>query len=325
MGKVHDMTPQGQESERGRDVDDDPAVGQRVCLDCGAREKIRTNERIWPLAWHCPDCGRGLRQSAGIPIFAPELADTISGFDPASFAPLTEIEETHFWFAARNELIVGLADRFFPHARRYLEIGCGNGAVLRALAASRRWDHMVGADLHPTALANARARLPDGVEFAQLNGGIIPAVGVFDLTGAFDVMEHVFDDEGLLSGLRNATRTGGGAIIAVPQHPSLWSRADEVAHHQRRYRRGEVERKLRHNGFEILFSTSFVALLLPLMAASRLKGRAMQNGADIESEFKLGPRLNAVLTTILRAEVRLTLAGVRWPAGGSRVVAARAV
>jgi hypothetical protein len=33
---------------------------------------------------------------------------------------------------ARKELIVGLANLFFPNATRYLEIGCGNGAVLHS-------------------------------------------------------------------------------------------------------------------------------------------------------------------------------------------------
>ncbi len=300
-------------------------AAERLCLACGAREPIRSGEPVWPLGWHCPACGHGVAESAGIPMFAPELADTISGFDPVSFAALAKIEATHFWFVARNELIVGLANRFFPSAQRYLEIGCGNGAVLRALAMSRRWERLVGSDLHPTGLAHARARLPREVEFVQMDARVIPAVEAFDLTGAFDVMEHVADDEAVLRGLRRTTRTGGGTIIAVPQHPSLWSRADEIGHHQRRYRRGELEIKLRRNGFDILFSSSFTAVLLPLMAASRLKARAKPGDADIEREFALSPAVNAVFTAILRAEVRLTLAGLRWPAGGSRVVVARAV
>jgi SAM-dependent methyltransferase len=259
-------------------------------------------------------------------MLAPDLADTVHGFDPASFAALAEVEFTHFWFVARNELIVGLANRFFPSARHYLEIGCGNGAVLGALAASRRWDRLVGSDLHPTGLKHARARLPAEVELVQMDGAI-PAINAFDLTGAFDVVEHVADDEAILCGLRAATATGGGTIIAVPQHPSLWSRADEIGHHQRRYRRGELETKLKRNGFDILFSSSFTALLLPLMAANRLKARATPDDANaaIKREFALGPRANGVLTAILRAEVRLTLAGLRWPLGGSRVVVARAV
>ena len=106
----------------------------------------------------------------------------------------------------------------------------------------------------------------------QMDARAIPAVDAFDLTGAFDVVEHVADDEGVLRGLRRATTAGGGTIIAVPQHPSLWSRADEIGHHQRRYRLGELEAKLRRNGFDILFSSSFTALLLPLMAVSRTQG-----------------------------------------------------
>jgi hypothetical protein len=111
----------------------------------------------------------------------------------------------------------------------------------------------------------------------------------------------------------------------VPQHPWLWSRADEIGHHQRRYRLGELEAKLRRNGFDVLFSSSFTALLLPLMAASRLMARVTSRDCDVEREIALGSKANAMLKAILRAEVRLTLAGMRWPVGGSRVVVARVV
>lgn len=42
-------------------------------------------------------------------------------------------------------------------------------------------------------------------------------------------------------------------------------------------------------------------------------------------EFRLNRRINDLFIAILRAEVRLTLAGLRWPAGGSRIAVARAV
>jgi len=153
----------------------------------------------------------------------------------------------------------------------------------------------------------------------------IPARGLFDLTGAFDVIEHIADDEAVLLAMRGATASGGGAIIAVPQHRWLWSRSDEVAHHERRYDPGELERKLRRNGFEVLFSSSFTSLLLPMMAASRALGRGKQSSESANHEFMLDGRINRLLTAILRVEVRMTLAGMTWPAGGSRIVVARAV
>jgi SAM-dependent methyltransferase len=300
-------------------------IPRRRCLVCSAVEPIAANQPIWPPGWQCAACGHAVAQVDGIPMFAPELADTISGMNPGEFDALSKVETEHFWFVARNELIVGLANKFFPDARRFLEIGCGNGAVLRAMAAARSWERLVGSELHPSGLAFARQRLGREAEFVQMDARNIPAADVFDLTGAFDVIEHIADDEAVLRGLRRVTQTGGGTIIAVPQHPWLWSRTDEVAYHQRRYSRGELETKLRRNGFEIVFSSSYTALLLPLMMASRAMGKGKQSSEEVNREFTLDRRTNRLLTWILRAEVRMTLAGMNWPAGGSRVVVGRAV
>src|SRR5262249_54367817 len=201
----------------------------------------------------CPACGDRAAESAGFRCWRRN--------SPAPSAVLIRFRSPHslryFWFVARSELIVALADRFFPSAKCSLEIDCVNGAVLRATAASRRWERLAGSDLHPAGLKHARTRLPPEVELVQMDARAIPVLNAFDLTGAFDVVEP--DDEAVQRGLRRATVMGGGTIIAVPQHPSLWSRADEIGHHQRRYRLRELEAKLRRSGFDILFSSSHSA------------------------------------------------------------------
>jgi SAM-dependent methyltransferase len=302
---------------------DHAPVSGRKCPACHAVETIAADERIWPPGWHCAACGHAVAQADGIAMFAPDLADTMEGMDPRAFETLARIETDHFWFVARRELLTGLMRKFFPDARRLLEIGCGSGAVLGAMAQSRSWERLAGSELHPSGLAYARRLLPAAVEFVQMDARAIPAVNLFDLTGAFDVIEHIADDEAVLRGMRAATVTGGGIIVAVPQHPWLWSPADDFAHHQRRYRRGELEEKLRRSGFEVLFSSSFTAWLLPLMAISRLARKGKAANADAY-EFAPNPLVNRALTAILRAETRLTLAGWRWPVGGSRIVVGRA-
>jgi len=258
-------------------------------------------------------------------MFAPDLADTVTGFNPKVFDELLAVEDKHFWFVVRNELITGLAAKFFPNARRLLEIGCGNGTVLSALTATRNWDFVVGSELHPSALKHARNRLPDTVQLVQMDATNIPAKGVFDLTGAFDVIEHIPDDEAVLRSLRGATQEGGGTIISVPQHSWLWSTADDDARHQRRYDLGDLEEKMRRSGFDIIFSSSFTAVLLPLMALSRTKAKTDKAKARFRREFQISPVANSVLKAMLRGETKMTLAGFRWPAGGSRIVVGRAV
>jgi hypothetical protein len=92
-------------------------------------------------------------------MFAPDLADTVSGMDPRGFEALSKVEAGHFWFIVRNELIVGLMNKFFPDARRFLEVGCGNGAVLRAIAQSRPLGASGGVGTAPVR-AGQRAKTP---------------------------------------------------------------------------------------------------------------------------------------------------------------------
>ena len=296
---------------------------RRLCPDCSAAETIGPDEPVWPLGWRCRACGTAVPVIDGVPSFAPDLAGTPVGFDLGAFDRLARQEAGHYWFEPRNRLLTGLADRFFPSARRYLEVGCGTGFVLDAFARRRRWAGVTGSELHPAGLVHARRRLGDRASFVQMDARHVPARGAFDLVGAYDVIEHIEEDEAVIAGIRDSLAPDGGVIIAVPQHPRLWSPADDIGQHVRRYRLGELEGKLVKAGFRILYSTSYTTLLLPLMVASRLKDRK-QSAADLVSrEFDLPSRLNRMLRAVSHAEVALTLRGLKLPVGGSRVVVAR--
>lgn len=300
----------------------------RKCLSCGERTSLAPEERLVPSRWACSQCGWAPDQRDGVAITAPALADTISGFDPASFSNLASIEKGHFWFEPRNRLITSLAQHFFPDAKSYLEIGCGTGFVLAAMAQRSTLTRIAGSELHPRGLEIARQRLPgERAEWIQMDARAIPAFEEFDLIGAYDVIEHIEEDETVLRQAHDGLRPGGGIMITVPQHPWLWSATDDVAHHVRRYRRGELEGKLQAIGFEILASTSYTSVLLPAMIAARmlgkLRGRGPSTDAVNEGELRPRPAINRLMERLLQLEVSATLHGMRWPVGGSRVVAAR--
>lgn len=269
----------------------------------------------------CPACNATVATIDGVPCYASELARESPGFKAEHFAELAKLEEGNFWFRARNELIVHVLRRYFPQARSMLEIGCGTGYVLRGVTENLPDVHVSGSEIFLEGLTFAARRVPKADLF-QMDAQNIPYSGEFDLIGAFDVLEHIADDERVLHEIHDALKPGGGAIFTVPQHPGLWSVQDDIACHERRYRRHELADKLRAAGFHVVFSTSFVSLLLPLLAASRWRKRKADGIVDATAEFRLPAPLNAALYQVLHLEKLLIQANLRFPIGGTRLIAA---
>lgn len=287
----------------------------RLCLSC--RRAFAAPSHNLP----CPACGAVVACMDDIPCYAPALAHDSPGFHPDHFAKLAALEEGHFWFRARNELIIHVLRRFFPHARNMLEIGCGTGYVLRGITQSLPDLQVSGSEIFLEGLGFAARRLPSADLF-QMDARQIPYEGEFDVIGAFDVIEHIQEDEQVLREVHRALNPGGGIVLTVPQHPWLWSTQDESACHVRRYRHRELKRKLRAAGFRIVFSSSFVTLLLPLLAASRLRKRKPGSSNSLNGELKPNALVNDALYHVLRFESLLIRRGVRFPAGGTRLVVA---
>lgn len=273
--------------------------------------------------WHCPACDWQPQHKLGFAALAPELAEAGGGFDPASFAVLAGLEDRNFWFKARNRLILWALHRWQPGTRRHLEVGCGTGYVLSAVRHAFPDARATGTEVFVAGLVHAAARLPD-VELLQMDARHIPYADEFDSIGAFDVIEHIANDERVLAQMGRALRPGGVLLLTVPQHPWLWSAQDEAAHHVRRYTATELRRKVERAGLQIEFESSFVSLLLPLMALSRLRQRGRPPGGLAGSDELDPPRwLGAVLERVMGIERELIVWGARFPAGGSRMLIAR--
>lgn len=269
----------------------------------------------------CGNCGFAPEQVAGVPAWAPELASDGAAYRLEYFAKLAELEEFNFWFCARNALITWALKRYLPSARSFLEIGCGTGFVLSAISKAFPQARVSGSEISTTALEFAAGRIKHA-QFMQMDARRMPFVAEFDAVGIFDVLEHIQDDASVLENIHEALNPEGVVLITVPQHPLLWSESDVHWSHVRRYTRREIEEKVQKAGFEIVRSTSFVSLLLPLMFASRYRGRGGKK-YDPFTELKLNPLFNKALEFGLGIENAAIRAGVSFPAGGSRLVVAR--
>jgi len=270
--------------------------------------------------WRCPACGFTPPRVSDFPSFAE--ADAGDGFRPEFFAELARLESGHFWFRARNRLIVRTLRRHFPAMGSFLEVGCGTGYVLSGVAAAYPAARLCGSEYFAEGLPFALGRVPQA-SFFQADARRLPFVEEFDVISAFDVLEHIAEDDRVLSTFHRALRPGGGMMMTVPQHRWLWSRTDEIACHARRYERRELTQKVVAAGFQVVHATSFVSLLLPaLLASRRLCGNA-ETTVDPLAELRMNPVLNRLFAGVMTVELALLACGLRFPAGGSLLLVAR--
>jgi SAM-dependent methyltransferase len=284
----------------------------RRCLAC---------EAAFQDGWSCPACKFAPAQLDGFLSFAPQLVRGPDFHNPTGFAALAEVEAGNFWFRARNRLIVWAIRRYFAAPEKILEIGCGTGYVLSGIHDAFPGANLSGSEASCVGLGFASQRVA-GASLFQMDARHIPFRNEFDVIGAFDVLEHIQEDEQVLQEMWAALRPGGGIVVTVPQHAFLWSAVDEVAGHVRRYRAQDLVGKISRTGFKVARATSFVSLLLPLMLLSRLRGRKSPGGRVAREELVPGPAINFVLETVLDVERCFIRLGLSFPAGGSLLVVA---
>jgi len=284
----------------------------KICPACQARHS--------DIGWRCPQCGARPPAAGGVLSFATPDPTQSAPYDSSAYARLIEVEAGYFWFRHRARLALQALRRWFPAARDFCEVGCGTGYMLSRISTGLPMLNCTATEIFVEGLAYAGKRCP-AATLLQADATHLPFEAEFDVIGAFDVIEHIAEDVRALLEFHRALRPGGGLLLTVPQHPWLWSAADKRAGHQRRYTRAELRDKVRRAGFTIIRDTSFVSLLLPLIALSRRK--QVREPADPMREFRISPWLNRALLAVLNVERWLILLGLRMPAGGSLLLVAR--
>lgn len=263
----------------------------------------------------------------GIKCYSPEVASAYMDYPDSGFDLTDKNAESSFWVSSRNRLFKSIVERHLsPTGKtKFLEIGCGTGDFIRQIADNENLE-ITGSEIYLKGLVYAKKNLPsvDFVQFDVTKGTIGEQ---FQIITAFDVIEHIENDAAALSNINQMLKRDGALIISVPQHMFLWSNLDEIVKHKRRYSRQELVAKLKNNGFEINYATSFIFVLFPLMLISRLfdKGNDQSQSDEraLEKRVKFPWIVNAIFDLFMRIDEGLIKLGVSLPFGGTLVIVAR--
>ena len=189
----------------------------------------------------------------------------------------------HFWMQWRFSALLRLnrAHRFFKG--RFLEIGCGNGAVMQQLETVP--DVTVdGGDLNLFALK----AIPD-------TKGQVYLLDIFDepqeLLGKYsgilllDVIEHIDEGAAFLKTSCDYVEKNGFVVINVPALESLRSKYDDRAGHKRRYTTKSLRTLMEDSDIEVLSVVYWGFSLVPFLLIRKLMMKFTPDEKIIEIGF----------------------------------------
>ena len=204
---------------------------------------------------------------------------------------MAHLENDHWWYRARREILETAIDRFVGPTERALTVGVGFTREAEMLSRRTRLVAIDRAPIDPSCREIALA--------AQADATALPfGDASFDAVFIFDVLEHIESDDVVLSEIRRVLRPEGKLLLTVPAFMFLFGLQDVVSEHKRRYRLRPLADLMKRQGFEVDYATYFNTLLFPPIAALRLVRKVFpEKPVEGRSDFDL--RLPEALETLL--------------------------
>ena len=239
--------------------------------------------------------------------------------EPFLYDKFFEVEDEHWWFRARTEIILNIMLRrlALPDGSKILDIGCGTGGPLSRF--SSKFDAW-GIDTSDRAIEYCKQRGLKNVFTCDIEE-FVKDHSDFRLVTLLDVVEHVEDD---ISFLRHASKSlvsNGTMLVTVPAYPFLWSQHDVVNHHKRRYTKKTLSASILKAGLDLRFISYYNTLLFPLAVAQRYLEKTLRINSDSELNLP-GTIVNSTLYRVFSSE-RMPLSRVSFPFGVSLIAVAR--
>jgi SAM-dependent methyltransferase len=222
--------------------------------------------------------------------------------DKGYYREYFDIERNHWWFRGRREILSKYVARHIAAGRHLsiLNAGVATGATSEMLT---DFGKVTSLEYEQECIDFIRDKVAIEVDQGSITD--LPYSNqAFDLVCAFDVVEHVEDDQRAVDEMIRVCKKGGSILITVPAFQSLWSEHDVINHHFRRYRLSQLTELFRKDQGEVVYASYFnFFLFLPIWLArlgSKLVAKRNSPQSDFQ-KFKTGPA-SSLLYYVLKSE-----------------------
>jgi 2-polyprenyl-3-methyl-5-hydroxy-6-metoxy-1,4-benzoquinol methylase len=237
--------------------------------------------------------------------------------DPTYGERYRQLHEHHWWWRAREKLVLAELDRLRPEAGWYraLDVGCGDGLFFGQL---RQYADIVEGVEPDERLVSEARRAEGSVHLRTFDATFYPGCR-YDLVVFLDVLEHMEDPAAAVRHASTLVEEGGVVLVTVPAFRHLWTTHDDLNHHVTRYTMGELV-ELLSVAFTVEKARYFFRWVHPAKVAQRGM-EALRRPAP--STPSLPPKfVNRALYALSRGEETL-LGRVPLPMGSSLLAIAR--
>ena len=240
-------------------------AGEIACGICGCGtleemadfqilRRVTSDCRSWPAGGRIGVCRAcGAVQKPADNAFLAEIDNIYRGYaiyHQGAGAEQAVFEQASGLPASRS---IKLLDTFWRHAGlnaagRMLDVGCGNGATIRAFGQIAPGWMKAGTEFDDKYRAEVES-IPNTEPLHV--GGVDDVPGTFDVITMIHVLEHIVDPVAVLRSLRGKLVAGGLLLIEVPHHPVNPFEL-LIADHRTHFTADALLRALALAGYEIL-------------------------------------------------------------------------
>jgi 2-polyprenyl-3-methyl-5-hydroxy-6-metoxy-1,4-benzoquinol methylase len=231
-----------------------------------------------------------------------------------------KLERTHWWFKARQEILQTIIENKIDNSGnlKILNVGASTGYSSIWL---EKYGEVMSVEYDKECFEYVKSTLEIDIVNASIED--LPfEEDQFDLVCAFDVIEHVDNDQLGVEEMFRVCRPNGHVFVSVPAFNFMWSQHDDINHHKRRYTMKPLKKLFKN---QTVVSKSYFNFFwfLPISIVRVISSfifKMIGKKTDPKSDFnvKSGQSItDKILYSVFRFEKRLIKRGLKFPFGVS--------